>query len=75
MGWSIRYSDMGDVQGVVHTLAPLPSGTPIPPFVPGVDLTENDLVFGYARERAAQLNHAQQRSPDAWKATFTLGTL
>ena len=69
MGWSIRYSDMGDVQGVVHTLAPLPSGTAVPPFVPGVDMTENDLVFG------PQLNQTHQRCPDAWKATFTLGTL
>jgi len=64
LAWSIRYSDLGDLQAVVYTLAPLPRGTPVPPFVDGNYITENHLVFG------PQLNNAHRQNPDAWRVAL-----
>jgi PAS domain-containing protein len=59
----VLFTSTGVFQGMVHTLMPLPSSTPVPPFVPGVDQTEAALVYGNFTPKHRQID---------WKAKLLM---
>ena len=59
-GWQVEFLEDGTFRAIIHSYQPLPEGQ-MPPFVPGVDQTEAQLLWGA---------HATGKQYD-WKAKLT----